>query len=133
MSVSSILPDYLRPSLLPSPDSTTTVVSNDDAMDHDKTITPDLVCKEVLGSDLIKDDSSGSSAFCLTAGSDGGSSPRGTPSPDNPAGGSRSSSPLSAVDIFTEFNTNVLKAVFEQAEQQQQQSGDQQQGLVLVS
>ena len=31
--------------------------------------------------------------------------------------GSRSSSPLSAVDIFTEYNTNVLKAIFDQVEQ----------------
>ena len=30
---------------------------------------------------------------------------------------SRSSSPLSAVDIFTEYNSNVLRAIFDQVEQ----------------
>ena len=44
--------------------------------------------------------------------------------PDSPStsvsgSSSRSSSPLSAVDIFTEYNTNVLKAIFDQVEQQE--------------
>ena len=36
---------------------------------------------------------------------------------------SRSTSPLSAVDIFTDYNTSVLKAVFEQAESMAAASG----------
>ena len=42
-----------------------------------------------------------------------------SPSTSVSGSSSRSSSPLSAVDIFTEYNTNVLKAIFDQVEQQE--------------
>ena len=38
------------------------------------------------------------------------------------SGRSLASSPLSAVDIFTDYNTNILKAVFDQAEKESENS-----------
>ncbi len=123
----AILPAYLKdPSAnqLPSPDSTSTVAdvtSMEDAATPPRMATneatplagnspasPDLACQEHLEDEsvLVSDESipgavASSSSYCLEE-------PTTTTS--------RSSSPLSAVDIFTEFNAGVLRAVFEQGE-----------------
>eukprot|EP00095_Tigriopus_kingsejongensis_P004962 maker-scaffold96_size378025-snap-gene-1.15 protein:Tk04962 transcript:maker-scaffold96_size378025-snap-gene-1.15-mRNA-1 annotation:"g1 s-specific cyclin-d2" len=116
-----ILPDYLKPpeESHPSPDSTSFKpalrrshsypVTLADPMTVDSTTPggtiltpePDLFCKEYLSNDsALGDEFESTDGVCL---------PTGSPS-------SRSSSPLSAVDIFTDYNTHVLQAVFEQAE-----------------
>ena len=79
---------------------------------------PDLLCEEHISNELSQDfqtnfseDFSSRSSFGHED-SNGGSPPYslGTNT-------SRSSSPLSAVDIFTEYNTNVLQAIFDQADE----------------
>merc|ERR1711994_268599 len=94
ININAMLPEYLKglssnPTMVAPADSTT----------------PDLICHEHLiipdNSNNISEDSNNTffeSEYSLA-----------TPS-------SRSSSPLSAVDIFTEFNTNVLQPMFDQVE-----------------
>lgn len=94
-----VLPEHLK-SLSQNPDF---------IMPDSTSKSPDLICTEELlenSCHTSSEDSSDSSLttlgdYCLT-------------SP-----GSRSSSPLSAVDIFTEFNTNILQPMFDQVDQDQ--------------
>jgi len=89
-----MLPEYLRglPEHLMLPDSTTSE-------------SPDLMCDEKLimtnsnQNSLSPSSSSEHSTFAES---------------EYTLGGSRSSSPLSAVDIFTEFNQNVLQPMYDQ-------------------
>ena len=76
---------------------------------------PDLICQEQISNDLTQDfqtnfseDFSSRSSFDRDDGS---------PQYSLGTSNSRSSSPLSAVDIFTEYNTNVLQAIFDQADE----------------
>merc|ERR1712043_131869 len=63
---------------------------------------PDLSCEEkLLSRDSLSSTSSEHSTFADS---------------EYTLGGSRSSSPLSAVDIFTEFNQNVLQPMYDQVE-----------------
>ena len=117
-SMDSILPVYLKANptssediamgVAPSPDSTT----NPEQLQQlqlstpTKAVTtaspePDLVCSEILLEELDSLDSSSSSSTKTVT------------SAESP---SRSDSPLSAVDIFTDFNTNVLQVYEDEAE-----------------
>jgi len=90
-AINSMLPDYLKGLSNFQPADTTT-----------PELIPDLTCNEELSHD-------GSSSISTTTSEElycTGLSPL-----------SRSSSPLSAVDIFTDFNTNVLQPMFDQVEQ----------------
>ena len=126
-AITAILPDYLQPVALtfPSPDSTVILDTKDNTsssfMDAEESTasSPDLICKEVLSTSDKDDSGESSHTFCLTAGSSSDEDDCNSVSPksNNVDKCSRSSSPLSAVDIFTDFNTNVLKAVFDQADQ----------------
>ena len=95
-ALDAMLPEYLRglPEHLMLPDSTTS-----------ESQSPDLICDEQLIMSNSKQNSlspSSSSEHSTFAES------------DYTLGGSRSSSPLSAVDIFTEFNQNVLQPMYDQ-------------------
>jgi len=93
-ALDAMLPEYLRglPEHLMLPDSTTSE-------------SPDLMCDEKLimtnsnQNSLSPSSSSEHSTFAES---------------EYTLGGSRSSSPLSAVDIFTEFNQNVLQPMYDQ-------------------
>lgn len=63
--------------------------------------TPDLICNEQLNASADNSNSSETTTFFDDY----------PPTPQ-----SRSSSPLSAVDIFTDFNTNVLQPMFDSVE-----------------
>ncbi len=123
--IDAILPSYLKappqPPLPVSPDSTSNIIKpaamtaspiEVDSSTHPSSSSPevDLACAEVLSNESCEDvDESG--YFGCRA--------RGTPehyTGTAAAGDSRSSSPLSAVDIFTDFNTNVLQAAYAEAE-----------------
>ena len=87
-----MLPEYLRglSDLMVEPDTTTPD-------------SPDLSCDEKLSRDRsLSSTSSEHSTFADS---------------EYTLGGSRSSSPLSAVDIFTEFNQNVLQPMYDQVDQ----------------
>lgn len=120
--LASILPDYLKPPQIEihqTPDSTsckpglrrshTYPMRMEAEYKPDSTTRlspecspePDLFCKEYMSNDsALGEEFDHPDGDCLATGS---------PS-------SRSSSPLSAVDIFTDYNTHVLQAVFDQAE-----------------
>jgi len=118
------------------PDSTSHV-GDDDVIEDDVT-DEDLTCQEAFHEDdddnrsRNSNHSSAASSHCSkdvytlavsgTAAMGGGANGGG----EFP-GSSRSSSPLSAVDIFTEYNTNVLQAIFDQVEQQQDQTAAKEQ------
>ena len=77
------------------------------------TTTPDLICNEAISENSSIEDSNQDSQDSIQ-------DPIEDYSPLTPSSivtpNSRSSSPLSAVDIFTEFNTNVLQPIFDQVE-----------------
>merc|ERR1712203_894503 len=87
-----MLPEYLRglsvSVLMVEPDTTTPD-------------SPDLSCDEKLSRDSLSSTSSEHSTFADS---------------EYTLGGSRSSSPLAAVDIFTEFDQNVLQPMYDQVE-----------------
>merc|ERR1712203_587133 len=91
-ALDAMLPEYLRglsvSVLMVEPDTTTPD-------------SPDLSCDEKLSRDSLSSTSSEHSTFADS---------------EYTLGGSRSSSPLSAVDIFTEFNQNVLQPMYDQVE-----------------
>ena len=92
-ALDAMLPEYLRglsvSVLMVEPDTTTPD-------------SPDLSCDEKLSRDSLSSTSSEHSTFADS---------------EYTLGGSRSSSPLSAVDIFTEFNQNVLQPMYDQVDQ----------------
>ena len=70
----------------------------------------DLVCKEVLANDSVDEEEDFNDERILLGSA-------GIPSPDDGTTGySRTSSPLSAVDIFADYKTNILQAIFDEAE-----------------
>lgn len=90
-ALDAMLPEYLRglSVLMVEPDTTTPD-------------SPDLSCDEKLSRDRsLSSTSSEHSTFADS---------------EYTLGGSRSSSPLSAVDIFTEFDQNVLQPMYDQVE-----------------
>ena len=102
-ALDAMLPEYLRglsAHLMVQPDSTT---PDSPALPH----SPDLTCDEKLShtsslsSSSFSSERSDHSTFADS---------------EYTLGGSRSSSPLSAVDIFTEFNQNVLQPMYDQVE-----------------
>jgi hypothetical protein len=107
-----VLPQYLKglsqnPNLAIVPaDSTTT--STITTTTTTTTISQDLTCDEML---QVSDDST-----LTSASSDSFEVSLTSPGYSLATTSSRSSSPLSAVDIFTEFNTNVLQPMFDQVE-----------------
>merc|ERR1711997_121594 len=80
---------------------------------------PDLLCEEQISNDstltqeLVSNLDDFSSRSSFGGPEENGASPQYSLGTSN----SRSSSPLSAVDIFTEYNTNVLQAIFDQADE----------------
>eukprot|EP00093_Oithona_nana_P008684 08684.XXX_301928_303163_1 [CDS] Oithona nana genome sequencing. len=95
-AINSMLPDYLKGLSFQSMPADTTTPE----------LIPDLTCNEELshdGSSIISNTSEECVEFCAS------------PS-------SRSCSPLSAVDIFTDFNTNVLQPLYEQVDHPSQKS-----------
>ena len=103
-----------------SPSETTNSLGNDTSLDRTiiQSPDPDLLCEEQISNDStltqdfptqFSEDFSSRSSFER----EGGGSPQYSLGTSN----SRSSSPLSAVDIFTEYNTNVLQAIFDQADE----------------
>jgi hypothetical protein len=107
-----VLPQYLKglsqnPNLAIVPaDSTAT--STITTTTTTTTISQDLTCDEML---QVSDDST-----LTSASSDSFEVSLTSPGYSLATTSSRSSSPLSAVDIFTEFNTNVLQPMFDQVE-----------------
>ena len=142
--IDSILPDYLKapPAEVPvSPDSTSSsnIVRPSLPMEQDsgadstqiaESPDPDLACSELLSNDSTLcteeeevDESGyfGASSNSVEKGitttkqrSDSGET--------SSSSGSRSSSPLSAVDIFTDFSTNVLQRAYAEVEAAAQQA-----------
>merc|ERR1712170_209505 len=105
-AINSMLPDYLKGLSNFQPADTTT-----------PELIPDLTCNEELchyGSSSISTTTS-EELYCT------GLSPL-----------SRSSSPLSAVDIFTDFNTNVLQPMFDQVEQKSSHPKSDSYSTILV-
>jgi hypothetical protein len=105
-----VLPQYLKglsqnPNLaiVPADSTTTSTITTTTT-----TISQDLTCDEML---QISDDST-----LTSASSDSFEVSLTSPGYSLATTSSRSSSPLSAVDIFTEFNTNVLQPMFDQVE-----------------
>jgi len=105
ININAMLPEYLKglssnPTMVAPADSTT----------------PDLICTEQLS----HEDSSSSNSSSEDTSSNVGtylddseySSLMAPPTPSS----IRSSSPLSAVDIFTDYNTNILQPMFDQVE-----------------
>jgi|ERR1711884_359664 len=90
-AINSMLPDYLKGLSNFMPADTTT-----------PELIPDLTCNEELSHDGSCSISSNTSEECIE---------HFCASPS-----SRSCSPLSAVDIFTDFNTNVLQPMYEQVD-----------------
>ncbi len=146
-AIRAILPGYLKDPAhqqqLPSPDSTTLICGGKTEEEEEEgrrrgvatpvtprtneatpltgnsPATPDLACKEHLEDEsvLVRDDDD----FCLaTTTSEAATA---TATAEATSSSSRSSSPLSAVDIFTEFNAGVLRAVFEQGERAMEPGG----------
>jgi len=102
ININAMLPEYLK-GLSTNP---TMVVPAD-------TTTPDLICNEELNSHENSNSSEDTSSNTGTYLDDSEySSLLEPPTPSS----IRSNSPLSAVDIFTEFNTNVLQPIFDQVE-----------------
>jgi len=101
ININAMLPEYLKglssnPTMVAPADSTT----------------PDLICTEQLShedSSISSEDSSNVGTYLDDSEY---SSLMAPPTPSS----IRSSSPLSAVDIFTDFNTNVLQPMFDQVE-----------------
>merc|ERR1719189_3173891 len=78
----------------------------------------DLICDEHISNDLTQDFQSNFSEDFASRSSFGHEDSNGASPPYSlGTNTSRSSSPLSAVDIFTEYNTNVLQAIFDQADE----------------
>jgi len=101
ININAALPDFLK-SLSSNP---TMVVPAD-------TTTPDLICTEELHENSNSSEDSSSSNTGTYLDDSEYSSLLEPPTPSS----IRSNSPLSAVDIFTEFNTNVLQPIFDQVE-----------------
>jgi hypothetical protein len=106
-----VLPQYLKglsqnPNLaiVPADSTTTSTITTTTTT----TISQDLTCDEML---QVSDDST-----LTSASSDSFEVSLTSPGYSLATTSSRSSSPLSAVDIFTEFNTNVLQPMFDQVE-----------------
>jgi hypothetical protein len=78
---------------------------------------PDLLCQEQISNDLTQDFQTNFSEDFSSRSSFGHDDGLGSPQYSLGTSNSRSSSPLSAVDIFTEYNTNVLQAIFDQADE----------------
>ena len=139
--IDSILPDYLKApptSEVPvSPDSTSNsnIVRPSLPMEQDsgadstqiaESPDPDLACSELLSNDstLCTEGSEDESGYF---GASSNSVEKGitttkqrSDSGETSSSGSRSSSPLSAVDIFTDFSTNVLQRAYAEVEAAQQ-------------
>ena len=78
----------------------------------------DLACDEQISNDLTQDFQSNYADDFASRSSFGHEDSNGASPPYSlGTNTSRSSSPLSAVDIFTEYNTNVLQAIFDQADE----------------
>lgn len=78
----------------------------------------DLVCDEQISNDLTQDFQTNFVEDLASRSSFGHEDSNGASPPYSlGTNTSRSSSPLSAVDIFTEYNTNVLQAIFDQADE----------------
>ena len=78
----------------------------------------DLACDEQISNDLTQDFQSNFGDDFASRSSFGNEDSNGASPPYSlGTNTSRSSSPLSAVDIFTEYNTNVLQAIFDQADE----------------
>ena len=139
--IDSILPDYLkappRPTEVPvSPDSTSNsnIVRPPLPMEQDsgadstqiaESPDPDLACSELLSNDSTlctgsEDESGyfGASSNSVEKGIT--TTKQRSDSGETSSSGSRSSSPLSAVDIFTDFSTNVLQRAYAEVEAAQQ-------------
>ena len=132
--IDSILPDYLKaPSAeVPvSPDSTSAIIrpspmEQDSIVGADSTIPaespdPDLACSELLSNDstlCIEEEVDESGYFGASNNSREELSKTGKQRSDSgeTSNSSRSSSPLSAVDIFTDFSTNVLQRAYAEVE-----------------
>ena len=136
--IDSILPDYLkappRPTELPvSPDSTSNSnIVRPSPMEQDsgadstqiaESPDPDLACSELLSnnSTLALSEEEVDESGYFGAGSNSAekgitTTKQRSDSGETSSSGSRSSSPLSAVDIFTDFNTNVLQRAYEEVE-----------------
>ena len=101
ININAMLPEYLKglssnPTMVAPADSTT----------------PDLICTEQLSHEDNSISSEDSSNVGTYLDDSEYSSLMAPPTPSS----IRSSSPLSAVDIFTDFNTNVLQPMFDQVE-----------------
>ena len=140
--IDSILPDYLKapPAEVPvSPDSTSNSnIVRPSPMEQDsgadstqiaESPDPDLACSELLSNDstlaLSEEEVDESGYF----GAGSNSAEKGitttkqrSDSGETSSSGSRSSSPLSAVDIFTDFSTNVLQRAYAEVEAAAQQA-----------
>ena len=110
---------------LPSPPESDISTSNSTIIpthcsDKRSTQSPDLdlVCDEQISNDLTQDFQSNFVDDFASRSSYGHEDSNGASPPYSlGTNTSRSSSPLSAVDIFTEYNTNVLQAIFDQADE----------------
>ena len=142
--IDSILPDYLKapPAEVPvSPDSTSSpnIVRPSLPMEQDsgadstqiaESPDPDLACSELLSNDstlaLSEEEVDESGYFGATSNSvEKGittTKQRSDSGETSSSSGSRSSSPLSAVDIFTDFSTNVLQRAYAEVEAAAQQA-----------
>ena len=140
--IDSILPDYLkappRPTEVPvSPDSTSNsnIVRPSLPMEQDsgadstqiaESPDPDLACSELLSNDSTlctgSEDESGYFGASSNSAEKGitTTKQRSDSGETSSSSGSRSSSPLSAVDIFTDFSTNVLQRAYAEVEAAQQ-------------
>ena len=141
--IDSILPDYLkappRPTEVPvSPDSTSNsnIVRPPLPMEQDsgadstqiaESPDPDLACSELLSNDSTlctegSEDESGYFGASSNSAEKGitTTKQRSDSGETSSSSGSRSSSPLSAVDIFTDFSTNVLQRAYAEVEAAQQ-------------
>ena len=101
ININAMLPEYLKglssnPTMVAPADSTT----------------PDLICTEQLSHEDSSSNSSGEDTSTYLDDSEYSS----LMAPPTPASSIRSSSPLSAVDIFTDYNTNILQPMFDQVE-----------------
>ena len=143
--IDSILPDYLkappRPTEVPvSPDSTSSsnIVRPSLPMEQDsgadstqiaESPDPDLACSELLSNDSTlctegSEDESGYFGASSNSAEKGitTTKQRSDSGETSSSSGSRSSSPLSAVDIFTDFSTNVLQRAYAEVEAAAQQA-----------
>ena len=141
--IDSILPDYLKapPAEVPvSPDSTSSsnIVRPSLPMEQDsgadstqiaESPDPDLACSELLSNDSTlctgSEDESGYFGANNSNSVEKGittTKQRSDSGETSSSSGSRSSSPLSAVDIFTDFSTNVLQRAYAEVEAAAQQA-----------